>query len=96
LELPTRAAFFKTILHTANSSTRAPTVRLAPLNNDWLKALLEKNPKALHHILIGEQADDRSVVLTAETQEIQQFLRAHLNSEDTWKDSFELRRVAGQ
>jgi len=74
----------------------APTIRLAPLNNDWLKALLERNPKALRHILIGDKADDRSVVLTAETQELQQFLRAHLDSEDAWKDSFELRRVAAQ
>ena len=69
-----------------------PTLRMAPINNDWLRALLEKDPRLVRHELIGEK-DDRRVVFTAETTELQDFLRKHLGTEDAWKDSFDLKRV---
>lgn len=71
----------------------SPTLRLAPLNHDWLKGLIEKNPKILHHEWVDGKADDGRVVLTGETEELQQFLSKNLNSEDAWKDSFELQRA---
>jgi hypothetical protein len=60
-----------------------PTVKLSAMNYDWLKELLAKDPKALRHIVIqtGEKADDRRIVLTADTAELQQFLLKHLKSE---------------
>jgi hypothetical protein len=72
-----------------------PNVRLAALNNDWLRTLLEKEPKALRHELLGDKPDDRQVVLTADTDELQQFLAKHLKTEPAWKDTFDLKRNAG-
>jgi hypothetical protein len=68
-----------------------PTVRMAALNHDWLKALLEKDPKMLLHKMI-EEPNEQRVVLTAETKEIQAFLNKHLTTEAAWKDTFELKR----
>jgi hypothetical protein len=64
------------------------------MNHDWLKTLLEKDPKALRHILVGPKPDDRRVVLIAETSELQQFLSKNLKTEEAWKDTFELKRAA--
>ena len=60
-----------------------PTVKLSAMNYDWLKELLAKDPQALRHIVIqiGEKADDRRIVLTADTTELQQFLLSHLKTE---------------
>jgi hypothetical protein len=68
-----------------------PTARLAPLNHDWLKGLLEKEPKALRHAMLGQKPDDRRVVLTAETPELQEFLKKHLKTADAWHDPLELK-----
>lgn len=70
----------------------SPSVRLAPLNNDWLKGLLEREPKTLPHILVGEKSDDMRVVLTADTAELQQFVLKNLNATEAWQDAFELKR----
>ena len=69
-----------------------PGLRMTALNNDWLRSVLEKDPKVLRHELIGDKSDAQ-VVLTAETGELQQFLRSHLETEEAWKDPFELKRV---
>jgi len=72
----------------------SPTVKLAPLNYDWLKELLAKNPKALRHHLIasGDKPEDSRLVLTADTTELQQFILKHLKTEEAWKDGLELQR----
>jgi len=75
----------------------SPTVRLVPLNHDWLKALLEKDPKALHHELIrGPKTDDVRIVLTGETAELQSFLTKNLKNEEAWKDGLELKLEASK
>jgi hypothetical protein len=71
----------------------SPTLRLAPINHDWLMALLEKEPKAVQHVMIGQKGDDRRAVLTAETAELQQFIIKHLKTSEAWKDWVELKRV---
>jgi hypothetical protein len=71
----------------------SPTVQMVPLNHDWLKALLEKDPRVLHHELIkGPKPEDSRVVLTGETAELQAFLRKNLKNDEAWKDGFELKR----
>lgn len=72
-----------------------PTLRMAPLNFKWLSELLEKDPKALRHHLTpeGGKPDDRRLVLTADTQELQRFVIKHLKTEAAWEDAFELQRV---
>ncbi|HEY2859830.1 MAG TPA: hypothetical protein VGJ21_15520 [Terracidiphilus sp.] len=71
----------------------APTLKMAALNNDWLRNVLDKDPKLIRHEMLGEK-DDRQVVLTAETAELQDFLRKHLQTDDAWKDPFDLKRQA--
>jgi len=70
----------------------APTVRLASVSNNKLKSMLEKQPKAIGHILIGDKGDDARVVLTADTPEMQRFLLGQLKTEGFWDDPFELKR----
>jgi hypothetical protein len=69
----------------------SPTLRLAPLSHDWLETLLEKDPKAVRHELIGDKTKETRVVLTDETKELQGFILQHLKTDEAWKDSFELR-----
>ena len=60
-----------------------PTVKMSALNYDWLKELLAKDPKAVRHIVLptGEKPDERRIVLTADTAELQEFLLKHLKTE---------------
>jgi hypothetical protein len=71
-----------------------PTLRMSELNDEWLKALLLKEPAALRHILDGksDKPEECRLVLTADTLELQDFLVRHLESEGAWKKSFELIR----
>jgi len=71
----------------------APTLRLSQLDNDWLKDLVTKKPAVIRHHLVksGDKADDVRVVLTADTSELQKFVRANLKTEGAWAD-IELRR----
>lgn len=68
------------------------TLRLAALNNDWLRTQLDTDPKIIGHAMLGEK-DDRRVVLTAETVELQAFLRKHLATDAAWQDPFDLKRA---
>jgi hypothetical protein len=71
-----------------------PKLRMAPLKYDWLQTLLEQNPKALRHHVVAnpEKPDDRRLVLTADTAELQGFVVQHLDNADAWKDVIELER----
>ena len=64
-----------------------PTLRMALLNPDWLKKLLEKNPKAIDHQGINEER----IVLTASTMDLQKFVQA--NSSEAFGDPATLKRV---
>ena len=60
-----------------------PTVKLSAMNYDWLKEVLAKDPNAVRHIVLptGEKPDERRIVLTADTAELQEFLLKHLKTE---------------
>jgi hypothetical protein len=66
------------------------SLQLAQLDNDWLKQFLADNPTAIAHHMVGEKPEDRRVVLTAGTQALQEFIIAHMTTDDAWKDSFDL------
>jgi hypothetical protein len=65
-----------------------PTLRMAILDYEWLGQVLEKNPKAIRHHVIktGEKSQDRRIVLTADTPELQKFVIKHLKTAGAWKD----------
>lgn len=70
-----------------------PTLRMSQLDNDWLVALLEKDPKAArHHIVTGERPEERRVVLTGDTEELQKFFIKHLKTAEAWNESFEFKK----
>jgi hypothetical protein len=71
-----------------------PTIKMAPMSYEWLVKLLDENPKALRHHLIGDDKDkDKNrLVVTADTAELQAFLVKHLGTVEAWKDDFELMR----
>jgi len=66
-----------------------PTLRMAFMNPDWLKKLLEKDPKAIGHQLIGE---DR-IVLTAPTRELQEFVLKHAKEAFGSDEPSDLKRI---
>jgi len=70
------------------------TMRMVPMNYEWLGELLEKNPKALrHHIICAEEKKEHQrLVLTADTPELQRFLVAHLKTSEAWKGESKLRK----
>jgi hypothetical protein len=78
-----RNDFYKSHLipgHTFAKVTRIePSVQMAFLNPDWLKELLEQNPKAIRH----EKVSDR-IVLTASTKELQEFVLKNVNTKDAF------------
>ena len=71
----------------------APMLRMSEVDDEWLLALLAKDPTALrHHVLqTGDKPEDRRLVLTGDTAELQKFIVQHLNTTGAWKESFDLR-----
>lgn len=65
------------------------TLKIAPLNIEWVQTWLRKNPGALAHTAVvdPENRDDREqdeLVLTADTKALQSFLRKHAKEEKFW------------
>ena len=65
------------------------TLKLAPLNIEWVQKWLRKNPGTLAHaaVIDPENRDDREqdeLVLTADTKALQSFLRTHAKEEGFW------------
>lgn len=76
----------------------SPTVRMAPLDHDWLRKYLAENPKAIRHHVIqpDEKSDDALVVLTADTPELQKFVVGLLKTPEAWQEATELKRVPAE
>jgi len=62
-----------------------PTLRFATLNEDWIDKLFEQEPNALRHWL-NKDGGNSGIVLTADTAELQQFLRKYLNTKEAFSD----------
>ena len=58
-----------------------PSLHLALCDANWLKKFLQKNPAAIAH-----RDDKDSVVLTAETRELQKFVLKHLGTNEMFED----------
>ena len=67
-----------------------PGIETANLNYDWLAKLLEKNPRAIRHMVLRDKPEDKQdgrIVLTAETKELQRFLLKYVNLTNAWQES---------
>jgi hypothetical protein len=77
-------------------SQMTPTLKMTPMDYEWLSNLIEQDPGALrHHDIKSEGEKDHFYVLTADTAELQRFVLKHLKTEKAWKDAKELKRVPG-
>ena len=65
-----------------------PTLQISFPSSDWLQELLEKNPDAIRHEVLGK--DD--IVLSASTEALQTFWLAHLDTEGAFAELSNLQR----
>jgi hypothetical protein len=63
------------------------TLKMAPMNPEWIDDLLEDDPDAIGH----ERQEDR-VVLTASPKELQAFVIKHESTPDAFGELSNLRR----
>jgi hypothetical protein len=71
----------------------APTLQMSQIDNVWLLGLLEKDPKAArHYVIVDEKSQDRRVVLTGATEELQKFVARYVKTDEAWNDSFEFKK----
>ena len=78
-------------LHHLLKVTRSePVLQLNMLSYDWLKKLIEKDSKAIRHIVVpkklGEDGDG-DLVLTADTAELQEFIIKHEKTEGAFGET---------
>lgn len=76
-----------------DSVTAKLTIRL--LDYDWLGKLVEKSPRAIRHVIVPKKAgesDGGDLLLTADTRELQSFIRKHLKTADAWSDEVTMTR----
>jgi hypothetical protein len=69
------------------------TVRL--FSSEWLEDHLEKHPRAIRHLVVPKPVGEDQggqIVLTADTRELQRFLRKHLRTEAAWSDAETMRK----
>jgi hypothetical protein len=71
----------------------SPDLKVASMDHAWLRDLLAKNPKAVRHIIpqTSEKPEDRAIVLTADTAELQAFVIKHLETKEAWTEPVELK-----
>ncbi len=66
----------------------SPTLQLELLSYEWLGKLVEQNPKAIRHIIVpataGKDNDNDGLTLTADTAELQKFIRKHRDNTNAW------------
>ena len=65
-----------------------PTLQISFPSSDWLQELLEKNPDAIRHEVLGK--DD--IILSASTEALQTFWLAHLDTEGAFAELSDLQR----
>ena len=64
-----------------------PAFEFQVLDYDWFKKLIEKDPKAVRHILVPDKLGDDGgglLVLTADTAELQKFILKHEQTEGAY------------
>ena len=64
-----------------------PHLEMQVLNYEWLTKLLEKNPKAMRHVVIPKSdcsTEGEMLTLTADTAALQKFVGNHLNDTNAW------------
>ena len=83
-------------LHHLLKVTRSePVLQLNMLSYDWLKKLIEKDPKAVRHIVVPKkigESGEGDLVLTADTAALQKFILKHEKTKGAFGDGFAMER----
>lgn len=73
-----------------------PRFKFTLLDYEWLGKLIEKEPRAIRHIIVSNEAGKDSgggyLTLTADTAELQQFILKHLKTEQAWSKPLVMNR----
>lgn len=78
---------------------KSPGLRLELqlMDYEWLGKLLEKEPKTLRHVIVpkegAETTEGGQLTLTADTADLQKFIRKHLKNTNAWVAPFELKKL---
>jgi hypothetical protein len=73
----------------------APSLDWTLLDYDWLSKLVEKDPKAIRHMLVPKKLGETGngdFVLTADTAELQRFILKHVNTQGAFPPGKAMRR----
>lgn len=74
----------------------APELKVSPLDIGWLKKLVADKPRAIRHVFVPNEASAEStgenLVLTADTTELQRFIRKHLKTDEAWSSPIVMKR----
>ena len=76
----------------AKVSRTDSALHLTFMGLEWLGKLLEKNPQAIGHEMVGP-ANDQRCVLTASTKDLQKFVRQNLDNKEAFIDPIKLKRT---
>jgi hypothetical protein len=68
-----------------------PTLQMRTMDPDKMKNILEKDPNLIRHETLEDQ--DSKIVLTASTEELQQFMIKHANDEGLFGEPSDLKRL---
>jgi hypothetical protein len=73
-----------------------PQLTLEFLDYEWLAKLVEAKPKTIRHVIVpgpaGEKEERNQLVLTADTAELQKFIRKHLKNTNAWAEPLVLKK----
>ena len=72
-----------------------PQLELHLLNYGWLSKLVEEKPKAIRHIVVPKESGSEEaglLTLTADTTELQKFIRKHRNNTNAWVEPMLLKK----
>jgi hypothetical protein len=65
-----------------------PALKLAAVNPDWMQTHLKEHPNAIAHRIVS----DGNVVLAASTEELQNFVLAHVDDKEFFGGAMEMKR----
>ena len=73
-----------------------PQFKITLLDYTWLTKLIEKEPRAIRHIIVTNEAGFEGgggyLTLTADTAELQKFILKHLKTKEAWGEPLVMKR----
>jgi hypothetical protein len=77
--------------------TFEPQLQMEFLNFEWLAKLVEAKPKTIRHVIVPgpvgkDHQEGGQLLLTADTAELQKFIRKHLKNTNAWAEPLVLKK----